>query len=118
YQTGPDNQLLSDGSWTMSYDAEGNITQKVNSGTGQTWKYTFNDANQMLTATLTNSSNTVLTQASYTYDVFGNRVQSSVSQNGGAAVVTKYAYGMSGLWADLSSSNSLQMRYVGGDQAN
>ena len=35
YTTGPANQITSDGTWNYFSDANGNVIQKVNIGTGQ-----------------------------------------------------------------------------------
>ena len=44
---GPGNQLLSDGTWNYTYDADGNLIQKVGVSTGPdhgiTWTYTYNN---------------------------------------------------------------------------
>jgi hypothetical protein len=37
YVIGPDNQILSDGTWNYSYDADGNEIGKVNIATGVLW---------------------------------------------------------------------------------
>ena len=36
---GPDNQLLSDGTWNYTYDADGNLIEKVGVSTGPTMAY-------------------------------------------------------------------------------
>jgi RHS repeat-associated protein len=116
YATGTGNQVLSNGAWNYTYDAAGNLIRQVPISDGLTWNFSYDNANQLTSATQSAASGTVLTQANYSYDAFGNRVQSSVSQNGGAPVVTKFAYGPSGLWADLTAAGSVQTRYLSGDQ--
>ncbi len=49
YVTGPDNELLSDGTYTYSYDAEGNRTERVDIATGAVTSYTW-DARDRLTS--------------------------------------------------------------------
>ena len=113
YQTGTGNQLLSDGTWTMSYDGEGNLIHKVNSS-GVSWDYTYNDANQVTSAVEKNGS-TVLASVSYSYDVYGQQISRSDSSTGWVG----YGYNLSGnIWADVSSSGSLQMRRIFGDDAD
>ncbi len=49
YTTGPDNELLSDGTYTYQYDAEGNRTERVDIATGAVTSYTW-DARDRLTS--------------------------------------------------------------------
>ena len=117
---GPNNELLSDGTWDYSYDANGNNTGKVGiSGgpdAGRSWTYSYDTSNELISATETNSQNQTLVQANYTYDVFGNLIESSVSLNGAPAVITYYVYNGSTLWATETASNTVQTLYVSGDQ--
>ena len=53
---GPDNELLSDGTWNYTYDAAGNQIGKVNIATGETWTYAYNNANQLVSAVDASSS--------------------------------------------------------------
>jgi YD repeat-containing protein len=114
---GQNNQLLSDGTWNYSYDKEGNLIRKAGISNGLTWTFGYDNANQMTSAVETNSSNQTLVSATYTYDVFGNRIASSVTVSG-TTTVTHYAYNNGQLWADLSSSNALQTRYLSGQGAD
>ena len=50
---GQDNQILSDGTWNYSYDADGNRIGKVNIADGDAWVYTYDDANRLTSATET-----------------------------------------------------------------
>ena len=45
---GTDNEIASDGTWDYSYDAEGNMTEKINIATGEYWDLRY-DLNNMLT---------------------------------------------------------------------
>jgi RHS repeat-associated protein len=110
---GFNNQLWADGTWNYIYDHEGNLIQKIGISNGLIWNYGYNDVNQM-TSAVEKSGSTTLVSATYVYDVFGNRLQSSVTQNG-TTTVTHYAYNGSTLWADLTSANALQTRYLSGD---
>ena len=75
---GPDNQLLSDGTWNYTYDADGNLIQKVGVASGPdhgiTWTYTYDNRNQMTSAVEVQGS-TTLADVTYAYDVFGNRIE-------------------------------------------
>ena len=43
--------MTNDGTWTYTYDAEGNVTGRRRRG--DTWVYTYDNRNQMLTAAYT-----------------------------------------------------------------
>jgi RHS repeat-associated protein len=111
---GPDNELLSDGTWNYTYDGAGNLIQKVSSGGSTTWTYGYNDANQMISAAEVSGGVTVLSIA-YTYDVFGNRVAEMAMQ--GTTTTTEYVYDASKtLYADANSSGTIQTWYIAGVQ--
>jgi hypothetical protein len=51
YQTGPDNQLKSDGTWTpYTYDAEGNVIAKGKGSNAETWTYGYDHEDRLLWA--------------------------------------------------------------------
>jgi len=109
---GPDNQLLSDGTWNYTYDADGNLVQEVGIATGPdaglTWTYTYNNRNQMTSAVETQGSTTLET-VTYTYDVFGNRIEEDTT-SGSSTQVTRFAYDGQNIWADLDGNNNLVTR--------
>jgi RHS repeat-associated protein len=117
YVIGPDNQILSDGTWDYTYDADGNEIGKTNIATGVSWAYGYDDANQMTSATeYAAGSKAILAQVTYTYDVFGNRLQQTTfTASTGATTVQRYGYDGQNVWADLNSSNQLETRYLYGD---
>ncbi len=113
YTTGTGNELTTDGTYNYTYDNVGNLTQKVSVSGTVTWTYGYNVANE-LTSVVEESSGTTVLQATYTYDVLGRMVQESEWQ-GGVATVTRFAYDDNGnVWAELSSSNVVQTRYLYG----
>ena len=112
YAIGPNNQLLSDGTWNYNYDAAGNLIQKVNIADGTTWQYGYDVANHMTSAVERDAGGNVLVEASYTYDVFGNRLSETVTQDG-TTTTTHYARLSDGtLYADLNGDGSLITRYI------
>ena len=116
YTTGPNNQLTSDGVWNYTYDSEGNLTKKVNIATGETWTYGYDNQNHMTWALDVNNAGTTLTLATYTYDVFSQRIEKDVwTQTSGTTTVTRYGLDNGSAWADLTGSNALQTRYLRGN---
>src|SRR5262249_54202069 len=132
YATGPGNQLTSDGTWTYSYDAEGNLTKKTKGASAETWTYGYDHLNHMVWAEKrATDGGTLQMRADYKYDGFGDRVEKDVDPDGAGALgttVSRYAYDgwnpakrsavgteSNDVWADLNGSNTLQTRYVRGD---
>jgi RHS repeat-associated protein len=109
YSTDGANELLSDGIWNFSYDAEGNLTGKAGISNGLSWTYTYDNLNR-LTSAQEFSGATVLETVSYKYDVFGNRIEEDVTPGAGPAAVTRFAYDGQDAWADLDGSNHLLTR--------
>jgi RHS repeat-associated protein len=127
---GPDNKVLSDGTWNYTYDAEGNEISRVNIQTGDTWSYGYDNANHLIAVgeTTTPTSGVVVMTAQYKYDVFGNRVETDVYKPSTGTVTTKFAYdgwnpakagatGTSGfdVWGEMNTSGILTARYLDGD---
>ena len=110
---GPGNQLLSDGTWNYTYDADGNLIEKVGVAPGPdqgiTWTYTYDNRNQMTSAVEMQGS-TTLADVTYKYDVFGNRIEEDASGSMLPTQVTRFAYDGQNVWADLDGSNNLVMR--------
>jgi RHS repeat-associated protein len=111
-----DNRVTNDGVYTYGYDAEGNrVTKSKGSGpTLDLTTYTYDNLNHLLTVweTLGGADQVRVT---YTYDVLGRRVQEDKAKMGGSVVTTHFAWDGDQVWADLTSGNAVQARYVYGD---
>ena len=116
YQTGADNELLSDGTWNYAYDPAGNMISQVGISNGLAWYYTYDNQNHVLTAS-EYSGGQLQQQETNSYDVFGNLVEQDET-SGGNTTVTKFANqvkntsGVSQVWADLNATNQIQTRRV------
>jgi YD repeat-containing protein len=85
YVTGSENQLTTDGTYSYTYDQEGNVITRTTTVTLEKWTYGYDNLNHMVSAIDKNSSGTTLTYATYLYDVFGNRIEKDVwTQSGGS----------------------------------
>jgi RHS repeat-associated protein len=121
---GSDNRLLGDGTWNYTWSTGGNLITRSQVSGSLSWSYDYNAANEMTLAVET-SGTTTLVNASYSYDAFGARIGETVTQSG-TTTTTHQSYlavkpPMVGadatnfrLYADLSSSNTVQTRYLGG----
>jgi RHS repeat-associated protein len=116
YATGAANRMTNDGTYTYTYDAEGNrLTRSKGSGaTLDLTTYTYDSLNHLIGVwqTLGGVNQVVVT---YTYDVLGRRVQQDETIQSGATTTTRFAYDGQQVWADLTSGNVVQTRYLYGD---
>ena len=127
------NEVSYDGTWNYQYDQEGNETLKYEDDT--TYSYTYDNQNLMTSAQET-VSGTVVMDAEYRYNAFGNMVEEDVTTLSGTdytTTMTQYviddwnpakagATGQSGsdvladLYVDPSTgSTTLATHYVWGD---
>jgi RHS repeat-associated protein len=113
YQTGTGNQLTNDGVWTYTYDNEGNLTKKSKGANAETWTYGYDNRNHLVWAKdqSQDGGGTLLAQATYVYDVFGNRIEKDVyTQQSGITVTSRFAFDGSNAWVQLDGGNNLVMR--------
>jgi RHS repeat-associated protein len=123
YTTAAGNQTTSDGVWSLTYDGDGNVTKRSKGALSDTWVYTYDNRNQMVSAAYSATNGGTVTQrVTYVYDAFGNRIEEDY-WNGSTTTVTRF--GMDGwntakptpvanenfdTWADLDRSNNLTIR--------
>ena len=79
YVTVGGNRVTSDGTWTYSYDLDGNQVGKSKSG--ESWSYAYDHRGQMTQAT----SDTGVS-VTYKFDAFGNRIQRNATVSGVSSV--------------------------------
>jgi RHS repeat-associated protein len=93
YVTGPDNELLSDGTYNYSYDADGNRTERTNIATGAVTDYVWDNRDRLVEVIDRASAGGAITQdVPYTYDAENRWIGESVSIPGQAVRDTSYAY--------------------------
>jgi len=114
YSTGTGNELKNDGTFTYTYDSEGNLTQKSKGTNLETWYYGYDNLNRLTSVRKTSDGTTNQVTATYTYDVYGDRIEQDEwvkpGSGNGVTTVTRFAYDGSNVWADLDGSNHLSMR--------
>ena len=70
----------------MSYDPAGNLTQKQNTlDASDKTTYTWDASNRLSQIAQTGATAANTLNASFTYDAFGRRIQSSIAQGGNPA---------------------------------
>jgi RHS repeat-associated protein len=107
YVTGPDNELLSDGTNSYTYDAQGNRITEQDGSDITTYMY---DNDNRLVGVIQTVGGTLEVQATYVYDVFGDRIETEEYTAGSGETTTEYAYNGVNVWAQLSGTGSLEMR--------
>jgi RHS repeat-associated protein len=118
YQTAADNRMSTDGIWTYTYDNKGNLTQKTQGSGGSqvTWKYSYDNLNRLVSAVEITAGTTTAVQATYIYDVFGNRIEEdNFTSSSGKTTITRHAYDGQNVWADLDHTNASIAFYIYGD---
>jgi RHS repeat-associated protein len=82
YQTGQDNRLLSDGTYSYTYDNEGNRTSRTNIASGEVTQYTWDYRNRLTSVVTKDSGGTVTKSVAYTYDVYDRRIAKLIDPDG------------------------------------
>ncbi|NEZ66600.1 tandem-95 repeat protein [Leptolyngbyaceae cyanobacterium CCMR0082] len=116
YDVGPNNQLLSDGTYTYTYDGEGNRTSQTHIATGEVTDYTFDHRNR-LTAIVTRDADGTVTQVvENLYDAFDRRISIVVDANadGTPDSTEKFAYDGAEITLVFDGDGNLTHRYLHG----
>ncbi len=108
YQTGTGNELLSDGTYTYTYDKDGNTLTQTNIATGDVTYYTWDYRNRLTEEKVEDSHGNVLNDEKFTYDVNDNRI--GVSLNGVQQLWT--VYDGANPYMDFNGSGQLTQRYL------
>ena len=114
YATGTNNELTNDGTYTYTYDAAGNLIEKSEGAGEQTWYYTYDNLNEMISARETSDGTTNIAWTTFTYDVMRNRVAEQDWTSGSGSTITRFAIASGNVWMDLDGSNNPLVRYLYG----
>lgn len=82
YETGDNNRLRSDGTYTYTYDAEGNRITRTEIATGETTEYTWDYRNRLTEVVTKDSAGNVIQDVEYGYDVYDRRIEKTVDPDG------------------------------------
>ena len=79
--------------YALSYDSNGNLTQKQNSAdAADKTTYAWDTSNRLTQLTQTGATAASSINASFSYDAFGRRIQSTIAKGGQAANTVQYLY--------------------------
>ena len=118
YETGPANQLTTDGTFNYDYDAEGNLIRKAEIATGKFVEYHYDHRNRLVQATTYSADGISLQEIDFTYDAFDRRIAKSVDTDGvGPESLETHIFLYDGLhtWADADASGTINARYLYGN---
>jgi RHS repeat-associated protein len=110
YTTGTGNRLTGDGTYTYSYDNEGNLVSKTRLSDSEQWTYTWDYRDRLTQVVEKNSSGTTITNDVFTLDVENRRIGKSTN-----GTQTWFAYDGQNTFADFNSGGSLTNRYLYGN---
>ncbi len=96
WQTGTDNRLVNDGTYSYEYDKEGNRTKRTKTATGDVTEYAWDYRNRLTRVTEKDVMGTTTKVVEYTYDVFNRRIAKGVDTSSpfdmADAAIERYVY--------------------------
>ena len=109
YTTNELNRVTEDDSYFYGYDADGNMISKQNKSTNETTYFYFDAENKLVQVDKYNSSNQLISTASYYYDGFGRRIKKSVN-----GVVMFYVYDNEDIRFETDAVGTITAEYTHG----
>jgi len=116
YVTSGNNRLLSDGTYTYEYDAEGHRTRQTDIATGVVVEYTWDYRSRLTQLTFKDANGSETKLVRYTYDAFDRRIRKEVDADGNATYESSesYVYDGSNIVLVADETGSLTNRYLHG----
>ncbi|NEQ48277.1 MAG: hypothetical protein F6K00_33980 [Leptolyngbya sp. SIOISBB] len=113
YGTGTNNQLTTDGVYTYTYDAEGNMTTQTEIATGNERIFIWDHLNRLIAVIDEDSADTEMQRVDYTYDVMNRRIAKSVD-----GATTHFVYDRDDVLLEFEDGSTPSMRYLHGPQVD
>ncbi len=113
YDIGDHNRIASDGTFSYTYDAEGNRTSRVNLTTGDYTLYTWDHRNRLIEVADFDGSNAQTQQVVYKYDYLNRWIERVVNTSSGSEVA-KYVYDGDQIVLALDGDDTVTERYLWG----
>jgi RHS repeat-associated protein len=114
---GPNNQILSDGTFTYDHDNEGNVIRKTEIATGEYTEFEYDHRNRLVRGTVKSAGGIILREVVNRFDVFDRRIARTADLDGaGAQPATTVFTVFDGVhaWADYDVSGNVLARYLYG----
>lgn len=119
YEIDDNNQLKSDGTYSYTYDNEGNRTSRTHIDTGEVTEYRWDHRNRLTEVVTKDSSGVVTHSVAYTYDAFDRRIAKAVDNDGvgtDPATTEHLVYEGAHVSLVFDESGNLTQRYLYGPQ--
>ncbi len=110
YSSGPGNELVTDGTYNYSYDAEGALVGRTNIATNATTTYSYDYRGRLTGVARRDGTGSATQVAAFTYDALDRRVLIAAG-----ATTTHTLWNASDLWADTDSAGVAIQRYLMAD---
>jgi RHS repeat-associated protein len=117
YETGANNQLLSDGVYDYAYDKEGNLIRQTEIATGKVTQLSWDSRNRLIAVIDQDASGTVTQRVEYRYDLYDRRIAKIVDPDGAgaqAATTERYVYDRDNIALVFDGSGQQTHRYLFG----
>lgn len=123
YTVTTNNRTTSDGTYTYTYDDEGNRLTRTKISDSSKEEYTWDFRNRLTGVTYKNSSGTVLKTVAYAYDVYNQLVRRTYDADGpgSGAAVDRFFSNLDGqvqLQFEGAAASTLSHRYLWGPQGD
>ncbi|MBI3350153.1 MAG: tandem-95 repeat protein, partial [Burkholderiales bacterium] len=115
--TGTANRVLSDASYSYTYDAEGNRLTRTETATGVITRYSWDQRNRLVAATVSDAQGSLLNSQTFRYDAFDRRIERSEDADGagaGTAVTEHLMNDGSQVALVLADSGAVQQSFLYG----
>ncbi|MBL8823222.1 MAG: tandem-95 repeat protein [Planctomycetia bacterium] len=111
YSTGSNNQVLSDGVYSYTYDLEGQLQTKTTLANGDVTTYSYDHRHRLIDVTTRSAGNIILSTVTYRYDALDRRF---AQINNGTTVFT--SFNDLNVWADYAADGQVLARYLTGSE--
>src|SRR5207245_1235394 len=111
WTTGTGNRLTADGTYTYSYDNDGNMVGRTRTSDSQVTTYTYDYRNRLTEVLIKTSGGVTVQDDRFTYDVENRRIGKNTLSGGQSWT----GYDRVNPYADFNSGGSLTFRYLYGN---
>ena len=114
YQTGAGNRYITDGTFTYTYDAEGNTKTKTGIASGNVTEYFWDYRNRLVKVTVLNIGGIALQAVDFIYDPQGRRISEAMN---GTQALRMISDGENS-WIDMDLNGHRSNAYLHGERAD
>ena len=119
YVNGPANQMLSDGTYTYTYDSNGQRATRTETANGYVMEYDWDYRGRLTGTTLRNDAGASILSVEFVYDVFNKRIGKIVDPDGDGplpATRESFVYDGENVLLTFDDQGNVSHRYLHGPQ--